>query len=128
MKTMTRLPVALLAAGFAMGLTACSTQSTQMSEVGGYAKNSLAYEALVTGDMKTAESQLTTSPAAAKADPAWQLNMAHVHAMKGETDTAIALYQAVMAQGRSFPVTLASGEVASTKEVAALALARLQAK
>lgn len=111
----------------ALMLAACSgatTSNMALTEIG-YSKDALAYEALVKGQLDTAEAQLETSAVAQTADPAWQLNLAHVYAKTGRTEDAARLYRAVIEQRANPMVELSNGEVAHTRALAEMGLARL---
>lgn len=89
-----------------------------------YADGALAYQALVQGDLKRAESQLLASRAGNGQDVAWMLNYGQLLARQGRANEARAVFRRV-AEAPDSEVVLASGEVIGTREASKLAARRL---
>lgn len=119
MKAMT-LAIALGAA--AIGGTAMA-QTTQ-GEVG-YARGSLGYDALRANDLRTAEVQIESAQGIAADDPARLINLGYIHMRTGRIQSAQRLFEAVRDHRTNVMLELANGEVASSRDVARRALARM---
>jgi Tfp pilus assembly protein PilF len=91
----------------------------------GYARTALGYEALIQGDYITAESQIEARRGIAENDPARLLNLAHVHWQTGRIASARAMFESVRNHRRHFAVELANGSVRDSREVATMALERM---
>jgi Tfp pilus assembly protein PilF len=91
----------------------------------GYARTALGYEALMRADFSTAEAQLEARRGVAASDPARLLNLAHVHWRTGRLASARALFESVRDHRRHFDVELADGSVRDSREVARIALERM---
>lgn len=90
-----------------------------------YAPGSLAYQALVQGNLQLAERQLKVANAAEQNDPAWLLNYGHFLARSGRVNEASAMFRRV-AQAPDSEIVLASGEVTGTRDASRRALQRLR--
>jgi Tfp pilus assembly protein PilF len=91
----------------------------------GYARGALGYDALVAGDIRTAEIQLETASNVAANDPARLINLGYVHMRSGRLATAQSLFEAARDSDTSFAVELADGSVADSRDVARRALTRV---
>lgn len=89
-----------------------------------YAPNSLAYSALVHGDLAAAEKQLRASQADNGNDGAWLLNYGQLLARQGRVNEAREVFRRV-ANAPDSEVVLASGQVIGTREASRLAARRL---
>lgn len=110
---------AILIAALVIGV-----QSAPANELD-YRRGDLAYQALVTGDLTTAEKQLTKSSAAYRSDPAWLLNYGHFLARSGRINEASEIFRSVR-NAPDVEVVLASGEVIGTREASRRSLKRLR--
>lgn len=110
----------------ALGLSAVSAQA-QSQSVGeiGYARGSLGYDAIVSGDLRTAEAQIETARDIDAADPARLINLGYIHMRTGRIQTAQRLFEAARDSARPEMLVLANGEVISSREVATRALTRI---
>jgi uncharacterized protein HemY len=120
MRTLAARALPLLAG---VALSACASGAATPDEVG-YAPGALGYAAIVTGDFRSAEAQLASSPAPAD-DPARLLNLAHVYKSTGRQAHAAQLYRQVLAGDDDPMLALKSGEPARAKALAAAGLTRL---
>jgi Tfp pilus assembly protein PilF len=91
----------------------------------GYARGALGYEALMRADLSVAEAQLEARRGVAANDPARLLNLALVHWRTGRIASARALFETVRLHRRHFEVELADGSVRDSREVARIALERM---
>lgn len=114
--------IVILAAG--IGSAVLANPAAPRGEVG-YATGALGYDALVAGDLNRAETQLNAQRGVSANDPARLLNLANVYMRTGRTEEARALLLSVRDSRSSFDVELADGRVASTRDVARLAIARM---
>ena len=89
-----------------------------------YASGSLAYEALVNGDLALAEQQLAASQSANRQDGAWLLNYGQLLARQGRVNEAREVFRRI-ARAPDSEVVLASGEVIGTREASRLAARRM---
>jgi Tfp pilus assembly protein PilF len=89
-----------------------------------YSTGSLAYQALVQGDLSLAERQLAASRADNGQDGAWLLNYGQLLARQGRVNEAREVFRRV-ARAPDNEVVLASGEVIGTREASRLASRRL---
>ena len=89
-----------------------------------YSPGSLAYQALVQGDLASAERQLDASRSAHEHDVAWLLNYGQLLARQGRVVEARSIFRRVESAPNS-EVVLASGEVIGTREASRLAARRL---
>lgn len=85
-----------------------------------YNSGSLAYQALVKGDLALAEQQLRSSEQANHNDVAWLLNYGQLLARQGRVNEARAVFRRVERAPDS-EVVLASGAVIGTREASRLA-------
>ena len=112
----------------ALGLSALSAsaqaQSQSAGEIG-YARGSLGYDAIVSGDLRTAEAQIENARDIDAADPARLINLGYIHMRTGRIQTAQRLFEAARDSARPEMLVLASGEVISSREVATRALNRI---
>lgn len=90
-----------------------------------YSPGTLAFEALVEGDLSLAERQLRASGSRIGQDPAWLLNYGQLLARSGRVNEASAIFRRV-AQAPDSEIVLASGEVTGTREASRRALQRLR--
>jgi Tfp pilus assembly protein PilF len=90
-----------------------------------YAPGTLAYQALVKGDLGKAEQQLRASSSANQNDPAWLLNYGQLLARSGRVNEASAIFRRV-ASAPDSEVVLANGEVTGTREASRRALQNLR--
>ena len=108
------------------GIMAASAQAQSQSagEIG-YARGSLGYDAIVSGDLRTAEAQIENARDIDAADPARLINLGYIHMRTGRIQTAQRLFEAARDSARPEMLVLASGEVISSREVATRALNRI---
>lgn len=90
-----------------------------------YDRGSLAFEALVQGDLRLAERQLAEAGPGIRNDPAWLLNYGQMLARSGRVNEASAVFRQV-ADAPDGEIVLASGEVTGTREASRRALQRLR--
>jgi Tfp pilus assembly protein PilF len=90
-----------------------------------YDRGSLAFEALVQGDLKRAEQQLSEAGPAIRNDGAWLLNYGQLLARSGRVNEASAVFRRV-ADAPDSEIVLGSGEVMGTREASRRALQRLR--
>lgn len=90
-----------------------------------YAPGTLAYQALVEGDLARAERELRTSSGVMQNDPAWLLNYGQFLARSGRVNEASAIFRRVSLAPDS-EIVLASGEVTGTRNASRRALQRLR--
>ncbi len=90
-----------------------------------YAPGTLAYQALLQGDLTSAERQLKDSGRTIHNDPAWLLNYGALLARSGRVNEASAILRRVTIAPDA-EVVLASGEVTGTREASRRALQRLR--
>lgn len=112
-----------IALGASMIGGAAMAQTTQ-GEVG-YARGSLGYDALRANDLRTAEVQIESAQGIAADDPARLINLGYIHMRTGRIQSAQRLFEAVRDHRRDVMLELANGEVASSRDVARRALARM---
>ena len=120
-KTMNKFIVAAIAVAIASPAVA----QDRNGEVG-YPLGSLGYDALVGGDLASAETQLERASGVAINDPARLINLGYVHMRAGRWVSAQMLFQTVRDSDNHFTVELANGQTADTRDVARRALGRLQ--
>lgn len=110
----------------ALGLSALSapTLAQNAGEIG-YARGSLGYDAIVAGDLQTAEAQIENARDIDTADPARLINLGYIHMRTGRTQTAQRLFEAARDSARPVMLVLANGEVISSRDVATRALGRI---
>ena len=118
---MTRLHLVL---ALSAGMMAVSAQAQTAGEIG-YARGSLGYDAIVSGDLRTAESQIENARDVDAADPARLINLGYIHMRTGRIQTAQRLFEAARDNARPVMLVLANGEVISSRDVASRALARM---
>ena len=110
----------------ALGLSALSAPAlAQNAGEIGYARGSLGYDAIVSGDLRTAEAQIENARDIDAADPARLINLGYIHMRTGRIQTAQRLFEAARDSARPEMLVLASGEVISSREVATRALNRI---
>ena len=114
----------MLAAALVAALAAPAFAQERSGEVG-YPVGSLGYDALVRGDVRTAEVQLEQGNGVSASDPARLINLGYVHMRAGRYITAQTIFQTVRDSEEHFTVELANGETADTRDVARRALGRL---
>ncbi|MGB5077262.1 MAG: tetratricopeptide repeat protein [Sphingorhabdus sp.] len=102
-------------------------QSASNGEIG-YAKGSLGYDALNSGDNEQAIKQILASEKVSRNDPARLINLGQAYARTGRTYEAKELFTAAMASRDEVDLILADGRVMSSKEAARQALLKLQAR
>jgi len=86
----------------------------------GYPRGSLGYDALMAGDLRTAELQLRVGPVA-KDDPAVLINLGQVYARLGRTKEAEVVFRRVL-DAPAVDLVLASGREVSSHKAASMAL------
>lgn len=118
---MTRLHLVL---ALSAGLMAVGAQAQTAGEIG-YARGSLGYDAIVSGDLRAAETQIETARDIDAADPARLINLGYIHMRTGRIQTAQRLFEAARDSARPEMLVLASGEVISSRDVATRALNRI---
>jgi Tfp pilus assembly protein PilF len=89
-----------------------------------YSSGSLAYQALVKGDLALAERQLLASRPDNGQDVAWLLNYGQLLARQGRVNEAREVFGRI-ARAPDSEVVLASGQVIGTREASRLAARRL---
>ena len=114
----------MFAAALAVSVASPSVAQDRSGEVG-YPAGALGYDALVRGDVRTAEVQLERGNGVAANDPARLINLGYVHMRAGRLISAQTLFQTVRDSDEHFTVELANGETADTRDVARRALGRL---
>jgi Tfp pilus assembly protein PilF len=114
---------------FAIALGAAAIGSTALAQTTqgeiGYARGSLGYEALRANDLRTAEVQIESAQGIAADDPARLINLGYIHMRTGRIQSAQRLFEAVRDHRQNVMLELANGEVASSRDVARRALARM---
>lgn len=120
---MTRLHLVLALSAGLIG-SAAHAQTQPAGEIG-YARGSLGYDAIVSGDLQAAESQIETARDIDAADPARLINLGYIHMRTGRIQTAQRLFEAARDSARPTMLVLANGEVISSRDVAQRALGRL---
>ena len=100
-------------------LTAAPSLAQDKGEIG-YPQGSLGFDAMVSGDLQTAELQLRTSPVA-KTDPAVLLNLARVFVRTGRIKEAEAAYRKVL-EAPEVELVLSSGQEMGSHRAATLGL------
>lgn len=101
-------------------LLATAPLSAQATGEIGYPNGSLGYDALMAGDLRTAEMQLLVGPTA-KDDPALLINLGQVYARLGRTKEAEAAFRRVL-DAPAVDLVLASGREVSSHRAASMAL------
>lgn len=91
----------------------------------GYERGSLGFDAIVAGDLTTAERQIENARTVAANDPARLLNLGYIHMRTGRLQSAQRLFESVRDQRESVALHLANGEVADSRAIARRALARI---
>ena len=91
----------------------------------GYARGSLGFDAIIAGDLRTAESQIENARTVAANDPARLINLGYIHMRTGRTQSAQRLFESVRDQRSGVALHLANGDVADSRDVARRALARM---
>lgn len=89
-----------------------------------YGSGSLGYNALVRGDLATAEQQLRRSQAVNGNDVAWLLNYGQLLARQGRVNEAREVFRRIE-RAPEAEVVLSSGEVIGTREASRLVSRRL---
>lgn len=92
-----------------------------------YRPGTLAFGALVSGDLSLAERQLLASRAENRNDPAWLLNYGQLLARQGRVNEANAVFRRV-SEAPDSEIVLANGEVMGTREASRLAARQLRAQ
>jgi Tfp pilus assembly protein PilF len=114
---------------FAIALGASAIGGTAMAQSAqgeiGYARGSLGYDALRANDLRTAEIQIESAQGIAADDPARLINLGYIHMRTGRIQSAQRLFEAVRDHRTNVMLELANGEVASSRDVARRALARM---
>lgn len=119
---MKALTLAIALGASAIGGTAMA--QTAQGEVG-YARGSLGYDALRANDLRRAEVQIESAQGIAADDPARLINLGYIHMRTGRIQSAQRLFEAVRDHRTNVMLELANGEVASSRDVARRALARM---
>lgn len=101
-------------------------QQAQSAELD-YRPGTLAYDALVRGELGLAERQLMASRAENQRDPAWLLNYGQLLARQGRATEARDIFQRVGGAPDS-EIVLANGEIVGTREASRRALRQLRTK
>lgn len=102
-------------------LLAAATPATEAAPAElDYSAGSLAYQALVKGDLALAEQQLRSSQRDNRNDVAWQLNYGQLLARQGRVNEAREVFRRIDRAPDS-EVVLASGEVIGSREASRLA-------
>ncbi len=104
--------------------TSATAQSQPTGEIG-YAPGSLGYDAIISGDLRTAETQIENARDIDAADPARLINLGYIHMRTGRIQTAQRLFEAARDSARPTMLVLANGEVISSRDVATRALGRI---
>ena len=105
-----------------------SGQSPSNSAEIGYAKDALGFNAMVDRDYQTAVAQMENNTAVDSDDPARLINLGQAYAELGETAKAQQLLLAAANSPKSFDLVLSDGNVANSRDVAKLALNRINAR
>lgn len=116
-----------LTCAIALGASAIGGTAMAQSAQGeiGYARGSLGYDALRANDLRTAEIQIESAQGIAADDPARLINLGYIHMRTGRIQSAQRLFEAVRDHRTNVMLELANGEVASSRDVARRALARM---
>ena len=91
----------------------------------GYAQGALGYDAMVGGDYQAAIAQIESNDTTPSTDPARLINLGQAYAKTGQTAKARTLLLAAVNAPESFDLVLANGQVANSRQVAKIALSRL---
>lgn len=94
----------------------------------GYPRDSIGYDALMSGDNERAISQILTSEQVSRHDPAKLINLGQAYARTGRTASAAKLFVTAMQSRDVIDLILADGRVMNSKEAARQAFAGLQSK
>lgn len=94
----------------------------------GYPKESIGYDALVSGDNARAISQILSNERVSRHDPAKLINLGQAYARTGRIAEAADLFLSVMQSREEVDLVLADGRVINSKAAARLALSGLQTK
>ncbi len=114
--------LAVSALALLVGGCAASTQTAAVET--GYQPGALGVAAIERGDWSRAEELLNASTAAKASDPAWLINMGNVYQATGRHDLAIVMWQRALEAPQPHMLQLQDGSVASSADVARLALER----
>jgi Flp pilus assembly protein TadD len=114
----------VLALSAGMLAASAQAQSHSTGEIG-YARGSLGYDAIVSGDFRTAEAQIENARDIDAADPARLINLGYIHMRTGRIQTAQRLFEAARDARRPVMLVLANGEVMSSRDIAERALDRI---
>ncbi|MEH6755993.1 MAG: hypothetical protein V7676_00615 [Parasphingorhabdus sp.] len=111
----------------AAGLTIAALPALAQAQDGeiGYAKGSLAYDALVAGDNEAAVQKLEGERLT---DPAVMINLGQAYARTGRPGDAAKMFMAAMNSNRSFDLVLADGQVVNSRKAAEIALNSLNGR
>jgi Flp pilus assembly protein TadD len=94
----------------------------------GYARGSLGYDALISGDNDRAIAQILADAKISRNDPARLINLGQAYARTGRTAEAAELFASVIKSRNEVDLILANGDVINSKDAAKKALAKLQSR
>jgi len=92
----------------------------------GYAKDSLGYAALMSGEYETAIAQIQAAEPRDLRDPARLINMGYAYRKLGRDDLARSYFEAAVRSPRDFDIVLADDSVMNSRDAARVALRQLQ--
>lgn len=112
---------------FAAGLSLVALPVMAQAQEGeiGYAKGTLAYDALMSGDNQAAVEKLESGKLK---DPAVMINLGQAYARTGRAGDAAEMFAAAMNSNRSFDLVLADGQVINSRKAAEIALNNLNGR
>lgn len=117
--------IALPATAQSMGPDSTTTVTGPANGEIGYERGSLGFDAIIAGDLRTAESQIENARTVAANDPARLINLGYIHMRTGRTQSAQRLFETARDQRSGVALQLANGDVADSRDVARRALARM---
>ena len=109
---------------FALAAATMAFSGAAAEEIG-YAKDALAYSAMINGDWSTAEAQLAQSGDELSSDPAYLLNLAQLYLSTNRTAEADAVYRRVLSNDDMILV-LSDGRKVTAHSLASSRLSRVQ--
>lgn len=117
---MKKATILAMAAGLVMTATPALAEPAN-GEIG-YAKGSLAYDALMAGENEMAVEQLEKAKNVNANDPARLINLGQAYARTGRLGDAASMFMAALNSNRSLDLVLADGTVMNSRDAARIAL------
>ncbi len=117
---MKKATILAMAAGLVMTATPALAEPAK-GEIG-YAKGSLAYDALMAGENEMAVEQLEKAKNVNANDPARLINLGQAYARTGRLGDAASMFMAALNSNRSLDLVLADGTVMNSRDAARIAL------